>query len=69
MIVGHRMAKTFGIDLSKAFGIGGAHSLSALPTAVAPKRRGSKVGRPGLPQTVRGLPWPKMLRSFREKSS
>lgn len=25
--------------------------------------------RPGLPPTVRGLPWAKMLRSFREKSS
>lgn len=63
------MAKTFGVDLSKVFGVGSANSLSALPTAAPPKRRGTKVGRPGLPPTIRGLPWSKMLRSFREKSA
>lgn len=63
------MVKTFGVDLSKAFGGGNTNSLSALPTVVPLKRRGSKVVRPGLPPTIRGLPWSKMLRSFREKSS
>lgn len=63
------MAKTFGVDLSKAFGTGSVTSLNALPSAAPLKRRGSKVGRPGLPPTIRGLPWSKMLRSFREKSS
>lgn len=63
------MAKTFGVDLSKVFGVGNINSLSALPTAASSKRRGAKVGRPGLPPTIRGLPWSKMLRSFREKSA
>ncbi len=63
------MAKTFGVDLSKAFGFGSVNSLSVQPTAAPLKRRGSKVARPGLPPTVRGLPWSKMLRSFREKSA
>ncbi len=63
------MAKTFGVDLSKAFSVGNANSLSVLPTVVPPKQRGAKIGRPGLPPTVRGLPWSKMLRSFREKSA
>lgn len=63
------MAKTFGVDLTKAFGTSSVNSLSALPTPVPLKRRGSKVGRPGLPPTIRGLPWSKMLRSFRDKSA
>ena len=63
------MAKTFVVDLSKAFGGNATILLSAIPTSAPPKRRGTKVSRPGLPPTVRGLPWSKMLRSFREKSS
>ncbi len=60
------MAKTFGVDLSKMFGVGSANSQSVLPTIGAMQRRGPKVGWPGLPPTIRGLPWSKMLRSFRE---
>lgn len=63
------MAKAFGVDLSKAIGTSSVPSLNALPTVAPLKRRGSKVGRPGLPPTIRGLPWSKMLRSFREKSA
>lgn len=63
------MAKTFGVDLSKAFGGTGVNSLGVSSAGTPPKKRGAKVGRPGLPPTVRGLPWSKMLRSFREKSA
>jgi hypothetical protein len=62
------MAKTFGFDPSK--GIGAMMSGLPAPTAAVPaQRRGKKSRTPGLPPTVRGLPWSKMLRSFREKSS
>ena len=63
------MAKPFGVDLVKLFGVTGTVSQSQIPTATPQKRQGSRVGRPGLPPTVRGLPWSKMLQSFREKSS
>jgi hypothetical protein len=63
------MAKTFGVDLAKAIGLSSANLQSGLAVSVLPKRRGSKASRPGLPPTVRGLPWSKMLRSFREKSA
>jgi hypothetical protein len=63
------MERTFGVDLSKAFGFSSTDSLSAMPNVARRRRRGQKVSRPGLPPTVRGLPWSKMLRSFREKSA
>lgn len=63
------MAKTFGFDPSK--GIAAMMSRVASPTTatVPVKNRGKKLPTPGAPPTVRGLPWSKMLRSFREKSS
>lgn len=62
------MAKTFGFDPAK--GIAAMISGVPAPTAAGPvQRRGKKARGPGLPPIVRGLPWAKMLRSFREKSS
>ena len=62
------MAKTFGVDPAKGI----AAILSDIPaptTTGLVQHRGKKTRGPGLPPTVRGLPWSKMLRSFREKSS
>ena len=63
------MAKPFRFDPSK--GIAAVITgLSAPSNSVTPnRRREQKTRTPGLPPTVRGLPWSKMLRSFREKSS
>ena len=63
------MAKTFGFDPAK--GIPALVSAVPVPaTAAIPhRRRGTKSRTPGLPPTVRGLPWSKMLQSFRENSS
>ncbi|MCX7418586.1 MAG: hypothetical protein NT013_03490 [Planctomycetia bacterium] len=62
------MAKTFGFDPAK--GIAAMLSGIPTPTTTGPvQRRGKKTRGLGLPPTVRGLPWSKMLRSFREKSS
>lgn len=63
------MAKIFRVDLSDGIGDRRVNSPNAVLAIASAKRRGSKSRRPGLPPTVRGLPWSKMLRSFREKSS
>lgn len=63
------MTKPFGVDLAKSLGLSVTNSSSVSPPSAATKRRGAKAARPGLPPTVRGLPWSKMLRSFREKSA
>ncbi len=42
---------------------------SAEESQRGPRGRAGKAQRPGMPPTMRGLPWSKMLRSFREKSA
>ncbi len=62
------IAKPFGFDPAKGI----AAMMSGVPapaTKVVPtQRRGKKSRTPGSLPTVRGLPWSKMLRSFREKT-
>ena len=63
------MAKPFGFDSSTRIAAM-ITGLSAPSNSVTPnRRREQKIRTPGLPPKVRGLPWSKMLWSFREKSS
>lgn len=63
------MAKTFGFDPARRFAARLFPKIPVETTTTSRRRRPHKTRFPVVPPPVRGLPWSKMLRSFREKSA
>jgi hypothetical protein len=63
------MGKPFRVDFARRFRSSPSSPTSRPPMPSIPRSARNQARQGFVPQTVRGLPWSKMLRSFREKSA